>query len=63
MLGYLLKLLIRIWRFGIPFSLKSGEFEPFLPPTKNPLYRSKLETIFFRSKFGENFAKKRGNKY
>ncbi len=28
-----------------------------------PLYRSKLETIFFRSKFCENFAKKRGNKY
>ncbi len=33
------------------------------PSNLIPLYRSKLETIFFRSKFGESFAKKRGNKH
>jgi hypothetical protein len=48
--------------FSGTWTLKVGEF--FLGKwVEIPLYRSKLETIFFTSKFRQNFAKKRGNKY
>jgi hypothetical protein len=48
---YPLKLMVKIWRFGFFFSLKSGEFGPF-SPMNNPFILIKI--LFFRSKFGEN---------
>jgi hypothetical protein len=61
-LGYLLELIIRLWRFGVFFNRNQANLSHF-SPTKNPFHRSKLENIFFSSNFGETVAEKWGDKY
>jgi hypothetical protein len=58
-LGYLLELIIKIWRFQkIKIkSSNSGEFESFFFHQNSFSYRQ-TEITFFRSKFGENLPAK-----
>jgi hypothetical protein len=52
-LGYLLELIIKIWRFGSYYFSKSDEFGTFFS-MENPLYLSKS---YFSSRIWQNFAK------
>jgi hypothetical protein len=47
-LGYLRKLIIKIWRFEVSFSLKSGKSGPFFSHEK---YFEEVEIKIFRLKF------------